>query len=1029
VAVIGMLVAILSKKGANCTLVSQTSLAGCMLSWGFTVVRHRLALLAVVLIVYLALVGAGLPRLVVDEGSLSEWVPSGGRLEKQIQDWDTYVDNSVTDRTYAHILISAKDGANLIDDPKKWLQATLDVVSTVYTTATVTAQDTAGNDLTLSWSDFCFSINHPILTSEVIHPVFGMISAGTMGNSKPCINPSVLDPFLEQSWEFDGPGTVKQQKRSSFDTIAAVAATACAVYGDSYCGQVSVPFSYPSFNSLTDEEVVTRLKMNGIEYGHWITAASQPWGKLYGSFQGDSTPADPTDRTLTYAKSFVYTLYQDIPLEVVQHRASVMGMAPDAFRDANKAWLLEMEKQLKILHDDDTLLPNVHVAYFPGNAIDRMYEEVSSAQASTIIIGYAVVLFLLVVTQYSSSRTTNFMLLGLLGGILVCLSNLAAYGLIALIDLKFNHTMLQALPFLALGLGVDDLFLVLHAFRTIMKQWSGRRAEVIVALTMMEAGSSVTITSWCNAGVFFVSCLIPIPALRNLLLSAGVVVLLNWVSTMTLTPVLLHMHASKFESHEKEAQLTAEEVVTLIKHNDSLEAASKTRVGRFYSAFSESSPLKLVFLLVGAALLAGMSACIGQVEFGYDNTDLAKRGAYLATGINDMYDQVYSQHSSETVVFGTGIDYEKDQAALLAVHKMLGDTKWSAYGTSYGRSGSSANTWLTNMYGNGETGVCPYWNLYGDGVDPWFMFYEDLHLWRKPQVWLEPRDGTTLAFGGLFAGLLDRANEWPYTLGAADYTPNNKLIMSWDEVELNMNLLKTTDDKLQMVRDFRKITMDSGLNVYMYGWLFLQLEQFLDLDWYFWVCCAASMSVVFLISLLFGMSWLGALLIACFSIALCAEVYGSLYVLDISYQTLAASSMLMSIGIAVEYTAHTVAAFEFASGTRNERLAKAMAKTAEPVAYGALSSVLSFIFLAASDFAFVRKYFLFIFLAICFFGIVNGLVFLPSLLGLLGASKTDHGQPALSHTVGETTSSRHHHLTKVLRAHLARHSGSRVAAA
>merc|ERR1711971_740057 len=114
-----------------------------------------------------------------------------------------------------------------------------------------------------------------------------------------------------------------------------------------------------------------------------------------------------------------------------------------------------------------------------------------------------------------------------------------------------------------------------------------------------------------------------------------------------------------------------------------------------------------------------------------------------------------------------------------------------------------------------------------------------------------------------------------------------------------------------MVQELREICDESSLNIYMYGWLFIQIEQFLNLDYYFWQACAASMAVVWVISLLLGMSWSGAAIISLFSIAICCEVYGSLYALDINYQTLAATSMLMAIGISVEFIAHPVAAYEF----------------------------------------------------------------------------------------------------------------------
>lgn len=97
----------------------------------------------------------------------------------------------------------------------------------------------------------------------------------------------------------------------------------------------------------------------------------------------------------------------------------------------------------------------------------------------------------------------------------------------------------------------------------------------------------------------------------------------------------------------------------------------------------------------------------------------------------------------------------------------------------------------------------------GDGTDPWWAFYEDLHLWREPAQWLYPRwpkglaHTEYLAFGGIFAGLLDRANSWPYEVGpenrTAYYSADNKLILSWDEVELDMTRLNTTANKIQMV--------------------------------------------------------------------------------------------------------------------------------------------------------------------------------------------------------------------------------------
>jgi len=910
------------------------------------------------------------------------------------------------------MISSDKDGENLLDEPLRWLDATLRTVKRAYAEATVPVQETGGELLHLGWKDFCLSVNHPILVDPIVP-----FTKGTGDLWKPCINPSILDPFKEQTWEFNASAandTATYQKSQAYDAIATVGNLACELSkakgkGTAYCNQVNEPAKYPSMYDLNRTQIIERLKMDSTQAGHWIAASSQPWGKLFGSYEGTNDGNGETE--LTYAKSFVYTLYQDIPKEVVKHRKSVEGLTPTQFRDANKEWLLALEKVLEEIDADEEHFPGVSVEYYPSDATDRMYEEVASAQTSTILIGYTVMLAFVILSQLSWSRYTNMALLGAVGFAAILVANAAAYGFIALVGYKFNHTMMQALPFLALGLGVDDLFLLLHAFKGTMRTHRGVRGEVAVGLTMMEAGASVTITSFSIASVFFVACIIPIPALQSLLVSAGTVVLFNWVSAMTVFPALLSLWAGLFETRQMRNTTTAEALESLSATRAALRKkgvgaadledgnyvepwwSPAELIARGYRLFSESLVAKLVFLGIGVGLLAGLAALIPLVEVGYKETDLAKKGSYLARGITAVNEQIFSQHQEQLVVFGTGVDYTRDQAQVIKTFEELRATKWSAYGTSVGRSGSAAQMWLPNMYAS--AGVCPQWNLYNDSVDPSWAFYDDFHLWRKPQVYLEPRypaDFDYLSFGGLFAALLYGVNEFPYSDpidGPDNYDSSNTLVMSWNRIEMDMTQLRRTEDKIQMVRDFKEITQRSGLNIYMHGWLYVQLEQFLNLDKYFWQAAGISMLVVFAVALLLGMSWASAALIAAFSVVLCVEVYGSLYLFDISYQTLACTSMLMSIGISVEFVAHPVAAFEFAVGSRRERLAEAMRRTALPVLEGAVSSFLGFAFLAASDFEFVQKYFFYIFLSICLFGTVNALIFLPAILGLVGSSKEE----------------------------------------
>lgn len=53
---------------------------------------------------------------------------------------------------------------------------------------------------------------------------------------------------------------------------------------------------------------------------------------------------------------------------------------------------------------------------------------------------------------------------GLFGLVLVSLSVAAGLGLCSLLHLQFNATTTQIVPFITLGLGVDDMFLMVYTF-------------------------------------------------------------------------------------------------------------------------------------------------------------------------------------------------------------------------------------------------------------------------------------------------------------------------------------------------------------------------------------------------------------------------------------------------------------------------------------------------------------------------------------------------------------------------------------
>lgn len=78
------------------------------------------------------------------------------------------------------------------------------------------------------------------------------------------------------------------------------------------------------------------------------------------------------------------------------------------------------------------------------------------------------------------------------------------------LGIPFNASSTQIVPFLALGLGVQDMFLLTHAY---VEQAEVSREER-TGLVLKKSGLSVLLASLCNVMAFLAAALLPIPAFR-----------------------------------------------------------------------------------------------------------------------------------------------------------------------------------------------------------------------------------------------------------------------------------------------------------------------------------------------------------------------------------------------------------------------------------------------------------------------------------------------------------------------------------
>ncbi|XP_035377863.1 protein patched homolog 1 isoform X2 [Electrophorus electricus] len=180
------------------------------------------------------------------------------------------------------------------------------------------------------------------------------------------------------------------------------------------------------------------------------------------------------------------------------------------------------------------------VLTFTTTTLEDILKSFSSVSGIRIASGYLLMLAYACLTMLRWDCARSQGAVGLAGVLLVTLSVAAGLGLCSLIGISFNAATTQVLPFLALGVGVDDVFLLAHAFSETGQNkripFEDRTGECL-----KRTGASVALTSISNITAFFMAALIPIPALRAFSLQAAVVVVFNFAMVLLIFPAILSM--------------------------------------------------------------------------------------------------------------------------------------------------------------------------------------------------------------------------------------------------------------------------------------------------------------------------------------------------------------------------------------------------------------------------------------------------------------------------------------------------------
>lgn len=124
---------------------------------------------------------------------------------------------------------------------------------------------------------------------------------------------------------------------------------------------------------------------------------------------------------------------------------------------------------------------------------------------------------------------------------LIGTSTAAGLGLCALLGRAFNAGTTQVVPFLAVGLGVDHIFVLTNAYG---ENKSNEPLENI----LKKAGPTILLSAFTTIASFFAAGMIPIPALKVFCIQSAIVMCFNLAAAILVFPALISLDLRRRKS-------------------------------------------------------------------------------------------------------------------------------------------------------------------------------------------------------------------------------------------------------------------------------------------------------------------------------------------------------------------------------------------------------------------------------------------------------------------------------------------------